>query len=709
MSASFRATAAGAFAVDSVSVDQDTTTQVGDMLIAVATGKPHDSDWSMASPWQSLGRGTSGTTANGADVGSVAIEAWWMEADTAGIVAHTLTEDSAGWDVVAFKIFVFSKEVGETWETPVAVFGSDVVDGTAIAITFDSDPGLKPGDGVMVTAGMNTDALGPLTSNLTPAATGVSAWSSITERAESESTTGNDMAFHATTGRVLAGRSTAAPTCTGTATASGTADEVAAALIRLRTNGIHFVASVTPDSTTNGGNATLTMPSGSCEGDFIIAAGGDSLQGESANFDDSIVENGWTKLGRLYSSETGDANLAVWGRFFRADEAATTPPITVVGSNNASAATVGVAQIFRGVDPTRPLAVVPTTATGIDTRSANPAAITPGVAGAWVVIVGEAGTETGGSTLTYTFPTGYTTNATQIAGNDTWDCIIGMGYKAEAGAGAEDPGVMTISSDSAGGGWAAMTIALRPVTESGVYLVHKDWKAAANGADMTFTLPTLLEGDLVLVATAQPSDTDQNMSMDTADYTEVTDLYATDTDDTNLGVFYKVMGGSPDATAVVNGSAIVGNGGSAVLMVFRTVDDSSPMDATATTATGTNSMQADPPSIDYSDTDGLVVIVGACGHRLATGGGYVFPQYYFGDAAISNDTLDSTVAMAIKPAYLASDPENPGKFTSVGTTAGSVPVAEVANSSWAAVTMVLRELVVVGGGGGFISVHLIGI
>src|SRR3990170_173432 len=74
-------------------------------------------------------------------------------------------------------------------------------------------------------------------------------------------------------------------------------------------------------------------------------------------------------------------------------------------------------------------------------------------------------------------------------------------------------------------------------------------------ADTTVSLTgiSLQAGDLVIV-TAGIGDDDNvnhNVLINTAGYTEVADLFANDTDDTNLAVWWKIMGATPDASVVV--------------------------------------------------------------------------------------------------------------------------------------------------------------
>lgn len=191
-----------------------------------------------------------------------------------------------------------------------------------------------------------------------------------------------------------------------------------------------------------------------------------------------------------------------------------------------------------------------------------------------------------------------------------------------------------------------------------------------NGGDVTLTVPGgLATDDLVVVAYAigDNDNLDFTMAMVTAGYTKVADLFANDAQDCNLGVFWKIMGATPDTSVVVDGQGGTDAAVAAVAMFFRGVDTTTPMDVTPTTATAINTMHPNPPSIDHLNPAGLwTVIAGASGHTLAGAGTYTFPTGYTTDAIDrgADDTSDVTVGMGYRtnPA----DPEDPGVMTHSG-------------------------------------------
>jgi len=235
MAIGYRANGGVDFGINSLTPTIDPSQVTGDMMILIAGGKPFDLGWSVgAAGWTALGSGASGSTAAGVDIGSMKFQVWYKVATTDTEANPTLTEGTPAFNIVGCSLHIFSKGAGEVWGTPVVVYGADETDGTALSFTFASDPGVTAGDHILCGVAVNTDAIGPLTANLTPAQTGVT-FGATTERNEGETTSGGDMSFHSTDTPVTSGTGSAAPTATGTGTASGgDIDRAEAAFIRLR-------------------------------------------------------------------------------------------------------------------------------------------------------------------------------------------------------------------------------------------------------------------------------------------------------------------------------------------------------------------------------------------------------------------------------------------------------------------------------------------
>lgn len=119
------------------------------------------------------------------------------------------------------------------------------------------------------------------------------------------------------------------------------------------------------------------------------------------------------------------------------------------------------------------------------------------------------------------------------------------------------------------------------------------------------------ENDFVLVAYANGSAGDDNLSVVTAGYTEIAEPWGNDTDDVNLSVSRKHMSGSPDTEVVVGPTGFAGRPGVVIVHVYRGVNLTTPMDVTATTATGIDGSAVNPPSITPVTSGAKIVVAGA--------------------------------------------------------------------------------------------------
>ena len=454
---------------------------------------------------------------------------------------------------------------------------------------------------------------------------------------------------------------------------------------------ISFVSSSTGASA-NGNPITLTLPSSMAQDDFVIVALAVPYVTDVVLVS-GINSDGWTQLADLYEADTETLNFAVWCKFMPA-----TPDVNVLLWGPGGALTEGdsaVAMAFRGVDRSNPFDAVSTTATGTNTANPDPASITiSGDPGVWVVAAVASATDNGpssGSAGYSAFPSGYATNATSNAGADTNDSVVGLAYNSSPST-TENPGTFTyVNADAVTYCWAAATMAIRPAETTGIRYVGFAENTANNGAGGTITLPTCLENDIVIVGVSHPVTFDTIVSMTTSGYTTVADIYGSDTEDTNLGVFYKVMGSTPDTTAVWAGCAQSTCGEAAIAMVFRNIDTTNPMDVAATTATGASSGRPVTPTIDPVTPGGMAVLVGSTGQDTIDTA-YVYPGGFMGRAiANSGDTDRGGVGMCYARVALVGDPVPSTTWyeaKNVGT-GSALPFADPIQS-WAAVSMVLR-------------------
>jgi len=221
---------------------------------------------------------------------------------------------------------------------------------------------------------------------------------------------------------------------------------------------ISFIGS-TSGSDINAGSITLTLPGDMAVNDLIIVAYGvgddDFTQPTLA-----MTTAGYTELTSSTLSAdggtAGDGNLAIFYKFHNGSD---TQAVTTAAGTGTDSSTAAALMVFRGVATAAqggPLEIAIQTATGTSGGDPNP----PQVSGfteatSWVVIAAALGSAV---VLTLTAPTGYTTNAVNVTGNDAFDVSVGLAYRSSGISDPEDPGIFTDSG--AGAAWCAATMVL---------------------------------------------------------------------------------------------------------------------------------------------------------------------------------------------------------------------------------------------------------
>lgn len=201
--------------------------------------------------------------------------------------------------------------------------------------------------------------------------------------------------------------------------------------------------------------------------------------------------------------------------------------------------------------------------------------------------------------------------------------------------------------------------------------------SASDGEDVTATMPGgTAEGDVVYAALGIASVTNIDMSMDTSGYTELADVAASGS---NLGVFRKIMGASPDASAVGNGDGAAGHGVGIVIHVWTGANQATPEDATTTTGTDTASA-VDGPSITTVTANAIVLSCFCADDDDTT---VTVPSGYGNGVDVAvNTTQDITVGMA-SILQAAAGAQNPGAWG-------------ISAADWSAATVAIRPAVVGG-------------
>jgi hypothetical protein len=186
-------------------------------------------------------------------------------------------------------------------------------------------------------------------------------------------------------------------------------------------------------------------------------------------------------------------------------------------------------------------------------------------------------------------------------------------------------------------------------------------------------------GDVVVVYYGVGgSSNNQTMTVNSG-FTQLAQIVANDTCDAYLRVAYKVMGGTPDTSVEVSQTTSANWPGAGVILVFRGVDTTTPLDVAHTTASALNTALADPPSVTPS-TSGAWVVSGGIGahnnglHTFSSSDLTGFLSVGF------DDSVDVTVGVGYH--QWTSGAFNPAAFTFSGT--------DSTINSWAALTLALR-------------------
>ncbi len=187
-------------------------------------------------------------------------------------------------------------------------------------------------------------------------------------------------------------------------------------------------------------------------------------------------------------------------------------------------------------------------------------------------------------------------------------------------------------------------------------------------------------GDIIVVAYGVSSGADLTLTItDNAatDYTYLCDLYSDDNFDANLRVGYKIA--SSDTNLLLGPTSASSLAGAVAIHVWRPIN-ATPIDVTTTTATGTNTSRANPPSITPV-TPGAVIIACGCGGGSSgmTTGFTTSDLSNFVAALGDDDSADIAIGMgsyawtsgAFDPAVFGSSTDN-------------------VDSSWCAATIALR-------------------
>jgi hypothetical protein len=355
-------------------------------------------------------------------------------------------------------------------------------------------------------------------------------------------------------------------------------------------------------------------------GDIVVVA---QNWANGADVDFTFMANqtagrGYTQLADLYSNDTYDTNLYA-GYKIMGDV-----PDTFVNFGANNDATSGMAyaiHVWRNVEPDNPLDVDVVTNTGTNTGYPVSQSITTLTPGAVCIFMAAAAAAAASPQL---FINDGLSNFLAAFGNSTNDAHIGMGSKLAATAGAIDDGSWTYGPTSNNANSNAncyLALRVKGAKPEGIYFVGS--KTGQNGgsiATRTVALDNLTggfaakpaPGDIVFLILGDVCnfDLDTTRAVQSPGWTAMNELYANDTRDTNMQMFYKVMGDVVDADVTFN-AATDASDGAWMLYVIGGVDPTTPLDVNPTTNTGLNLGQPNPPAITPANAGAKVLAVGA--------------------------------------------------------------------------------------------------
>lgn len=201
----------------------------------------------------------------------------------------------------------------------------------------------------------------------------------------------------------------------------------------------------------------------------------------------------------------------------------------------------------------------------------------------------------------------------------------------------------------------------------GLAVVGTSSLSVGSSSSATLTLPASLENDVMVVAIG----CDGSLANVPSGWTSVGSTTG-GSGSAFTRAIYKVMGATPDTTVGLTG---LSTAASAVAMAIRGCNTSTPMDATATTATGTSGMP-DPASITTVTNAALVLAIGFLDDDNVASS-VTLPTSYGVLKAEQASTAGSTTMVASRLIQSAGA-ENPGAFGGTGT------------DDWGAITAAIR-------------------
>lgn len=144
-------------------------------------------------------------------------------------------------------------------------------------------------------------------------------------------------------------------------------------------------------------------------------------------------------------------------------------------------------------------------------------------------------------------------------------------------------------------------------------------------------------GDIVVVYYAIGRNTDLVMPTITG-YTKIADLFAADTESTNLGVYYKILSAADTSFTIVGGTTNLANAGAVAVHVWKNVGSISA----TTNATGINGGRPTPPAVTPIVTGSIILAGGGSGTTAAANFTSNLSNFFTSNG---QDGIDATIGL----------------------------------------------------------------
>ncbi len=217
---------------------------------------------------------------------------------------------------------------------------------------------------------------------------------------------------------------------------------------------------------------------------------------------------------------------------------------------------------------------------------------------------------------------------------------------------------------------------------AGTFVDSATANATATSVTIDYSSISTQSGDVAIVAVSGTNSTASYPS--TSGWTNVDFVKGNDTRDGSVSVAYRVLDGTETSvTAPVNNSF----GGAAIILVFRNIDQTTPLDVTHTTQTTIDTNNAVTAAITPSNDSTIVCLMGASSEADSS------------SVTVVNSSLDEVFAEGVTgisgvttfvAAGYAEDQAGGSTFASTTFTASNVDTI-VGRQSAGAVTLALRK------------------